>query len=327
MNALGSQSVHEDMKARTVALGEKLRRALCENVSLSETAHLMASFNGIVATFASDVCEWLDKREETWRLEMREKEDFQRTIEDQMQTISELRRQEDDPKNLATLLQAANEVLEAASQPVSRTGSPSPDGTQDVEPEDILNHWQHDYDGLELIEWNNNFSKKLLHYKSLLSRPEYSRLGYSHRLAGLSMINTKLDDVTGEGHVTQGLGETSNMAKTTATASCQTDDLQQQQQEAATVDGARTKYHCLKRGVKYMCGGILLLLVYFTLCCGIDIQGDLYFPAGYSYLRYGPHLRYSYQVGRVSLHLISSTNGTGHTDKVRTVDQFPPGHL
>ena len=29
---------------------------------------------------------------------------------------------------------------------------------------DLLNEWQHDYDGLELIEWNNNLGKKLMQY-------------------------------------------------------------------------------------------------------------------------------------------------------------------
>ena len=70
----------------------------------------------------------------------------------------------------------------------SNCASPQPEGSSvnlDIDT-DLLNDWQHDYDGLELVEWNNNLSKKLMQYTNasrlLLGRSgvqEFSLLGKS----------------------------------------------------------------------------------------------------------------------------------------------------
>ena len=87
--------------------------------------------------------------------------------------------------DMACLLQAANRALLAAghsvSRDVSRSGSPLVTATAEATvEEDLLVDWQLDLEGIELLEWNNNLSRKLFHYSKQLreevSKVESSRL-------------------------------------------------------------------------------------------------------------------------------------------------------
>ena len=66
---------------------------------------------------------------------------------------------------MAGLLQAANRALLVAGQSLSRPCTPE---TQDTVEDDLLHEWQLDLEGIELIERNNNLSRRLLEYSKQL---------------------------------------------------------------------------------------------------------------------------------------------------------------
>ena len=83
---------------------------------------------------------------------------------------------------MACLLQAANRALlatggqPASSRENSRPSSPGGGAVNELTgEEDALGEWQLDLEGIELIEWNNNLSRKLVQYSKQL-RDDLSRV-------------------------------------------------------------------------------------------------------------------------------------------------------
>lgn len=81
---------------------------------------------------------------------------------------------------LAALLQAANRVMLTGGQNLSTEQNSSRPSSPEVSLEDRGeepgDHWQLDLEGIELVEWNNNLSRRLLQYSRLLKEDKTNRL-------------------------------------------------------------------------------------------------------------------------------------------------------
>jgi len=207
----------------------------------------------------------------------------------------------------------------------------------DMEDNDLLNDWQHDYDGLELIEWNNNLSKKLVQYcnnasrlllggsvaedfsllptefnsdvscslsnsrmvkpaginasRTIKSAPLFSRLAQLHHEASRSrdLLLMASESMREDMSIREETTSTHNLVplKFPKTVGCQTEHIVEEAVEAKEdnkeVDGEDkvveklegTWWPCfLSRLVCFL----LLVLVYFTFFCGIEIEGVEYYP-------------------------------------------------
>jgi len=265
-------------------------------------------------------------------------------------------------KEMAGLLQVANQALLVAGQSISRENSrsgtpnirinsraisPQPDGSSmdlDID-SDLLNDWQHDYDGLELIEWNNNLSKKLMQYANasrlLLGKSqaqEFSLLGKSGLGIDLnsylsspllssgmvkptdmdtsktfksSLLLTKLSELHQEAQrsrdllmmASESMREDVSMREEMSmreeanatqnhvapsypkTVACQTVEVVEEMQEEAVEDDETVEEAWWPRFLTRLVCAILLGLVYFTFCCGIEIEGVEYYPCTWYPLR------------------------------------------
>ena len=56
--------------------------------------------------------------------------------------------------------------------------------------EDLMSHWQLDLEGIELIEWNNTLSMRLLQYSRLLREDRTNRWEDSHWIELIEWNNT-----------------------------------------------------------------------------------------------------------------------------------------
>jgi len=263
-------------------------------------------------------------------------------------------------KEMAELLQIANKALLAAGLTVSREnsrpgtpnqahrsrspntthsrcGRPLSPGTGDIsmdmDDNDLLNDWQHDYDGLELIEWNNNLSKKLVQYcnnasrlllgeefsllpaefnsdvscslsnsrlvkpaginasRTIKSAPLFSRLAELQHEASRSrdLLLMASESMREDMSIREETTNTQNLVplKFPKTVGCQTEHIVEEAVEAKEdnkeVDGEDkvveklegTWWPCLLS--RLVCF-LLLVLVYFTFFCGIEIEGVEYYP-------------------------------------------------
>jgi len=192
---------------------EGLRRVVIEEAPSICTGKLVSALNRTMQTVRKDVIAKVEAyEEEVWEKEediKRKMEDLKLELDSANQQINNQHRITEDEKELelvesrltemAQLLNTANKALLATTNSnqwdQDQGGRKTPGSAEqsyDVD-EDLLSNWNLDLDGLELVEWNNNLSRKLLLCTKQIR--EDKRSGTAGSKLWLSILHSRLDEL------------------------------------------------------------------------------------------------------------------------------------
>ena len=175
-----------------------VHRAIIEEVGGSNSAKVIAVLNKVMDGLKKELVYQGPEEEEEEALD-REKAELRKEVEElkmqlhtcreelnrerelvakEKERLTDVETMEDRVTEMACLLKAANRALIATGQSATSRENSRPSSPQELTgggEDDELGEWQLDLEGLELIEWNNNLSRKLVQYSKQL-KDDLSRM-------------------------------------------------------------------------------------------------------------------------------------------------------
>jgi len=191
-----------------------MRRAVIEEAPSACSGKLVTTLNKTMQSVRKDVITKVETfEEEVWEkeeemkrklLDLRAELDAANQQINQQSINKELEYEEEKELELvesrltemAQLLNTANKALLATTNQGDHEGgggTKTPVSNEVSYDEDLLTHWNLDLDGLELVEWNNNLSRKLMQYTKHIR--EEKRAGTPSSKLWLSLLHSKLDEL------------------------------------------------------------------------------------------------------------------------------------
>jgi len=202
---------------------EKIRRTVIEEAPSDCSGKLVTAINKIMMAVRKDIVakvenydEEMFEKEEALKtkveqltselqsckqqIERLQVDDGDRGVEESKDKMLEIELVESRLTEMAELLNNANRALLATTNQAGismegQQGTVTPpvfsnDHSYD---EDLLTNWNLDLDGIELVEWNNNLSRKLIQYTKQIR--EDFRAGTSMSKLWLSSLHTRLEEL------------------------------------------------------------------------------------------------------------------------------------